>query len=92
MSMESRTVQGRAGGAKGRLPAEGRDDLAIPGADRDEDLPPSTREGESPGGVPTPEQRRRDDLARHAERESPGLGTEGEPDVLPDVKVPRHQM
>ncbi|NJD26938.1 MAG: hypothetical protein FIA92_01415 [Chloroflexi bacterium] len=90
--MESRTARERAGDASGRLPAEGREDLGIPGADRDEDLPPSTPEGESPGGVPSPEQGRRDDLARRAERESPGLGTEGEPDVLPDVEVPRHQM
>ena len=56
------------------------------------DLPPPGEDLPPPGtGEPPPEERRRDDLARRAEREKPS-GSHEEPDVLPDVEVPKHQM
>lgn len=67
-------------------PAEGRPDLGIPGADRDD----------NPGGLPNPAPGPKDDLPEQlGERiengSSSGLAT-GEPDVLPDVEVPEETM
>lgn len=64
-----------------REPTEGRDDLGIPGGDRGS-VPPEP----SAGG---PEVERRDGLAGRVQ-DGPVAG--GQPDVLPDVEVPEHQM
>ena len=66
--------------------AEGRPDLGIPGADRDQ----------NPGGLPDVSPGPQDDLPeRLGERiengSSSGVAT-GEPDVLPDVEVPEATM
>jgi hypothetical protein len=60
-------------------PAQGRPDLGLPGADRD-DIPPG-REDDLP-----------ERLGQRIENgSSSGLAT-GEPDVLPDVEVPEQTM
>jgi hypothetical protein len=60
-------------------PAEGRPDLGLPGADR-EDVPPGSQDD-------LPER-----LGQRIENgSSSGLAT-GEPDVLPDVEVPEETM
>lgn len=60
-------------------PAEGRPDLGIPGADR-QDVPPGPQDD-------LPER-----LGERIENgSSSGLAT-GEPDVLPDVEVPEETM
>jgi hypothetical protein len=68
-----------AGGPTADEPAEGRPDMGIPGADR-EDIPPDRNDD-------LPER-----LGQRIENgSSSGLAT-GEPDVLPDVEVPEEQM
>lgn len=63
----------------GGEPAEGRPDLGIPGADR-QDVPPDRNDD-------LPER-----LGQRIENgSSSGLAT-GEPDVLPDVEVPEETM
>ena len=67
------------GPTAGPEPAEGRPDLGLPGADR-EDVPPG-REDDLP-----------ERLGQRIENgSSSGLAT-GEPDVLPDVEVPEETM
>ena len=66
--------------AAGREPAEGRPDLGIPGADR-QDVPTTDRHDDLP-----------EKLGERIENgSSSGLAT-GEPDVLPDVEVPEETM
>lgn len=67
------------GATSGREPAEGRPDLGIPGADR-QDVPTGPQDD-------LPEK-----LGQRIENgSSSGLAT-GEPDVLPDVEVPEETM
>lgn len=67
------------GGTGGADPAEGRPDLGIPGADR-QDVPPGPQDD-------LPER-----LGQRIENgSSSGIAT-GEPDVLPDVEVPEETM
>ena len=86
--------------ATGRDPAEGRADMELPGADRAN--PISEREpadAPDPGG-PRPDQQPpdspEDDLPqRLGERieNGPGRGiASGEPDLVPDVEVPKETM
>lgn len=66
-------------GPSGQNPAEGRPDLGLPGADRD-DIP-AGRDDDLP-----------ERLGQRIENgSSSGLAT-GEPDVLPDVEVPEETM
>jgi hypothetical protein len=84
----------------GLQPAEGRDDLDIPGADVSG--PPSEHpDAPVPGIQPTrdlgdqpdsPERQRRDELADHVGVGMPGTPASSEPDVLPDIDVPDGQM
>ena len=75
-SPESGTTAGTTGGPN---PAEGRPDLGLPGADR-QDVPPG-READLP-----------ERLGQRIENgSSSGLATGG-PDVLPDVEVPEQTM
>ena len=68
-----------AGDPAGQDPAEGRPDMGIPGADR-QDVP-SDRNADLP-----------ERLGQRIENgSSSGLAT-GEPDVLPDVEVPEETM
>jgi hypothetical protein len=90
-------LRGPASG--GTQPAEGRDDLDIPGADVSG--PPSEHpDAPVPGIQPTrdiadqpdsPERQRRDELADRVGVGMPGPAS-NEPDVLPDVDVPDGQM
>jgi hypothetical protein len=84
----------------GTQPAEGRDDLDIPGADVSG--PPSEHpDAPMPGIQPTrdiadePDSRerdRRDQLGERVRVGMPGPAASTEPDVLPDVEVPEEQM
>lgn len=69
----------------GDLPAEGRPEFELPGADtgagEDELDQPQSRERE-----------RRDELAERVRVGTPGPAASQEPDVLPDVEVPDGQM
>jgi hypothetical protein len=74
----------------GTDPAEGRDDLGLPGADRAGDgldLPRPDRHGEG-----NPETERRDDLADRVENGQPGAAGSTDSDLRPDVEVPDEQM
>jgi hypothetical protein len=87
-------------GTGGVQPAEGRDDLDIPGADVSG--PPSEHpDAPVPGIQPTRdigdqpdsrEHQRRDELADRVGVGMPGTPASNEPDVLPDVDVPDGQM
>lgn len=63
----------------GTEPAEGRPDLGIPGADRDD--VPAAREDDLP-----------ERLGQRIENGSSSGLASGEPDVLPDVEVPDESM
>ena len=65
--------------AGGREPAEGRPDLGIPGADHPAPAPDRVDE--------LPER-----LGERIERGPTGGVVTGEPDLLPDVKVPEESM
>jgi len=90
----------RQGGSGGTQPAEGRDELDIPGADVSG--PPSEHpDAPVPGIQPTrdlgdqPDSRegqRRDELAERVGVGMPGPAASNGPDVLPDVDVPDGQM
>ena len=72
-------MSGRTAEEPGTEPAEGRPDLGIPGADRED--PPAGHEDDLP-----------ERLGQRIENgSSSGLAT-GEPDVLPDVEVPEETM
>ena len=74
----------------GNDPAEGRDDLGLPGADRAGDrfdLPRAGHHGEL-----DPEAERRDELADRAENGQPGAAGSIDSDLRPDVEVPDEQM
>ena len=84
----------------GREPAEGRPDMELPGADRDDSgvdrQPPSVP---NPGGRPVdrepPDDPNADLPERLGERIQNGPGTgiaPGEPDLVPDVEVPEETM
>lgn len=87
-------------GSGGVQPAEGRDDLDIPGADVSG--PPSEHpDAPVPGIQPTrdlgdqpdsPEARRRNELADRVGVGMPGTSASNEPDLLPGVEVPDGQM
>lgn len=66
-------------GSGGRDPAEGRPDLGIPGADR-QDVPAGPQDD-------LPEK-----LGQRIENGSSSGLAPGEPDVLPDVEVPEETM
>ena len=72
-------IAGTESGTSGTSPAEGRPDLGIPGADR-EDVPPG-REDDLP-----------EKLGQRIENGSSSGLASGEPDVLPDVEVPEETM
>ena len=69
-----------ADAAPGREPAEGRPDLGIPGADR-QDVPTTDRHDDLP-----------EKLGERIENGSSSGLASGEPDVLPDVEVPEETM
>jgi len=80
-------------------PAEGRDDMDLPGADH-EDMPSESPEGplgiEQPtrdiGDQPdSPERQGRDELADDVGVGMPTPAGKDRPDVLPDVEVPEEQ-
>jgi len=83
----------------GMAPAEGRDDLAVPGADVSG--PPSEHpEAPLPGiqpvrdiaSEPATETERRDELADRVGVGMPSPAGRDKPDLLPDVEVPDEQM
>jgi len=91
---------GRTDGPSQRLtpdPAEGRDDLGLPGAELPGPDRPAADRPDFPGadwpGQPAPET---DELPEQLGRrisEGPGSGiAAGEPDVLPDVEPPSETM
>jgi hypothetical protein len=65
----------------GRDPAEGRPDMNVPGADRDDREPPDAPNTELP--------ERLGDRVENGP--GPGIAT-GEPDLVPDVEVPEETM
>lgn len=67
------------GATGGTDPAEGRPDMGIPGADR-QDVPPGPQDD-------LPER-----LGQRIENGSSSGIASGEPDVLPDVEVPEETM
>jgi len=84
----------------GREPAEGRPDMELPGADRD-DLGPDRQPPSvpNPGGRPADREPPGDPNANLPERlgerieNGPGAGIgAGEPDLVPDVEVPEETM
>jgi hypothetical protein len=87
--------------APGPDPAEGRPDMDLPGADREDPIGQRTpADAPNPGGSPRPEPEPPDspgsDLPeRLGERVENGPGTgiaSGEPDLVPDVEVPQETM
>jgi hypothetical protein len=70
---------GSAADTPGGEPAEGRPDLGIPGADR-QDVPPGPQDD-------LPER-----LGERIENGSSSAIAPGEPDVVPDVEVPEETM
>jgi hypothetical protein len=85
----------------GGEPAEGRSDMGLPGADRD-DITEDRRPGGAPdpGATPSPGHEPPDtpdaDLPerlgdRVANGPGPGIAS-GEPDLVPDVEVPEETM
>jgi hypothetical protein len=91
----------------GREPAEGRTDMGLPGADRPDQVDERTPGGgPNPGHTPDPGQPRPDQqppdapeadlpqkLGQRIEN-GPGSGgiAAGEPDLVPDVEVPKETM
>ena len=65
-----------------RLPAEGRSDLDLPGADR---------EPEPPDGPSDPDADLPERLGHRIDAPGEGIAS-GEPDLLPDVEVPEESM
>jgi hypothetical protein len=83
----------------GTQPAEGRDDLELPGADVSgppSEHPDAPLPGPQPlrdiADQPDPERDRRDDLGDQVKVGMPSPEGRDEPDVLPDVEVPDGQM
>jgi hypothetical protein len=73
--------QNDATATPGREPAEGRPDMNIPGADRDDREPPDGPNSDLP-----------ERLGERVENK-PGSGiASGEPDLVPDVEVPEETM
>lgn len=78
------------GPVDGREPAEGRDDLDLPGADRADTpmyLPRAGRHGSDDPGT-----ERRDELADRVRRGGPGAAGSIDSDLRPDVEIPEDQM
>jgi hypothetical protein len=92
-------LQQPAGSQSGMDPAEGRDDLGLPGADHG----PPSENPEGPIGTvqptrdvgyepETPETERRDELADRVNVGMPSPAGRDSSDVLPDVEVPDEQI
>jgi hypothetical protein len=73
----------------GDLPAEGRPEYELPGADTGVDPAPNPEPLDQPDSR---ERERRDELADRVRGGTPGPAASQEPDVLPDVEVPEGQM